>query len=111
MNTVSSFVMKSVVLSLDGPVATVRLNRPPLNVLDFHMMDEVRVTLEALERRSEVIAIILSGSERAFSAGVDVAIHTPEQVPTMLQKFHGLIGVLAKLRKITVAEVRGACLG
>src|SRR5262249_11012588 len=111
MNTVSNFVMKSVVLSLDGPVATVRLNRPPMNVLDFQMIDELLLTLQALERRSEVIAIILSGSERAFSAGVDVAIHTPEQVPTMLQKFHGLIAVLAKLRKITVAEVRGACLG
>ena len=111
MNTVSSFVMKSVVLSLDGPVATVRLNRPPLNVLDFQMIDELLLTLQALERRSEVIAIILSGSERAFSAGVDVAIHTPDQVPTMLQKFHGLIGVLAKLRKITLAEARGACLG
>src|SRR5215510_13707071 len=92
MNTVSSFVMKSVVLSLDGPVATVRLNRPPLNVLDFQMIDELLLTLQALERRSEVIAIILSGSERVFSAGVDVAIHTPDQVPTMLQKFHGLIG-------------------
>ena len=111
MNSGSSFAMKSAVLSLDGPVATVRLNRPPLNVLDFQMMDELLVTLQALERRSEVIAIVLNGSARAFSAGVDVAIHTPDKIQTMLQKFHGLIAVLAKLRKITLAEVRGACLG
>ncbi|HEY6971294.1 MAG TPA: enoyl-CoA hydratase/isomerase family protein, partial [Candidatus Angelobacter sp.] len=26
-------------------------------------------------------------------------------------KFHGLIAILAKLRKVTIAEVRGACLG
>src|SRR5262249_28754298 len=64
-----------------------------------------------VEARSEVLAIILSGNERAFSAGVDVAIHAPEKIPAMLQKFHGLIGVLSKLRKVTIAEVRGMCLG
>lgn len=75
------------------------------------MMDELLETLQALEQRNEVSAVLLSGSERAFSAGVEVAIHTPDKIPTMLQKFHGLIGFLAKLRKVTIAEVRGACLG
>src|SRR5215471_14873903 len=107
MNSVSSFAMKSAVLSLDGPVARIRLHHPPLNVLDFQIMDELLVTLQALERRSEVAAIILTGGERAFSAGVDVAIHTPDLVPTMLRKFHGLILTLTKLTKITIAEVHG----
>jgi len=111
MNSVSSFAMKSAVLSLDGPVARIRLHHPPLNVLDFQIMDELLVTLQALERRSEVAAIILTGGERAFSAGVDVAIHTPDLVPTMLRKFHGLILTLTKLTKITIAEVHGICLG
>ena len=103
--------MKRTALSLDGPVARIRLERPPLNVLDFPMMDELRLTLKALERRPEVSAVILTGSERAFCAGVDVAVHTPDKIQEMLQKFHGLIGALAKLRKITLAEVSGACLG
>jgi cyclohexa-1,5-dienecarbonyl-CoA hydratase len=103
--------MNRTVLSLDGPVARVRLDHPPLNVLDFQMMDELRAALKSLETRNEVAAVVLSGSERAFSAGVDVAIHTPDKIPTMLEKFHGLIGALAKFRKITIAEVQGACLG
>lgn len=111
MNSVSTFAMKSAALSLDGPVARIKLDRPPLNILDFEMMDELRITLEALEPRPEVSAIVITGSERAFSSGVDVAIHTPDKIPAMLQKFHGLIGFLAKMRKITIAEVHGACLG
>jgi cyclohexa-1,5-dienecarbonyl-CoA hydratase len=111
MNSASTLVMKSTALTLDGPVARIKLQRPPLNILDFQVMDELRVTLEALEARSEVSAVVLSGSERAFSAGVDVAIHTPDKIQTMLEKFHGLIGVVAKLRKVTIAEVQGACLG
>ena len=110
MSSASTFVNRAA-LSLDGPVARIRLERPPLNVLDFQMMDELRVTLEALERRAEVAAVVLCGSERAFSAGVDVAIHTPDKIQTMLQKFHGLIGALIKLPKITIAEVQGVCLG
>jgi cyclohexa-1,5-dienecarbonyl-CoA hydratase len=111
MNPASTLQMKRAALRLEGPVARITLDHPPLNVLDFAMMDELRVTLEALEPRPEVCAIVISGSNRAFSAGVDVGVHTPDKIQEMLQKFHGLIGALARLRKITIAEVSGACLG
>ncbi|HEY6249221.1 MAG TPA: enoyl-CoA hydratase/isomerase family protein [Candidatus Angelobacter sp.] len=107
----STLKMKRIALELDGRVARIHLDHAPVNVFDLPMMDELFVTLQELEARSEVSAIILSGSKRAFSAGVDVAIHTPDKTPAMLQKFHGLIGLLAKLRKVTIAEVRGMCLG
>jgi cyclohexa-1,5-dienecarbonyl-CoA hydratase len=110
MNSVSTSI-KRVAVDLHGPLARINFTRPPLNVLDFQMMDELLEALQALEQRSEIAAIVLSGGERAFSAGVDVAVHTPDKIQTMLQKFHSLIGVLAKLRKITIAEVHGACLG
>src|SRR5690349_23190435 len=111
MSSASTSATNRATLNLDGPVARIKLDRPPLNVLDFQMMDEVRAALQSLEARNEITAVILSGSERAFSAGVDVAIHTPDKIQTMLQKFHGLIGTLAKFRKVTIAEVNGACLG
>src|SRR6476469_8218608 len=92
-------------------LARVTLARPPLNVIDFQMMDELLAALQQLEQRKEVSVVIISGGERAFSAGVDVAVHTPDKVQTMLQKFHGVILALTRLPKITIAEVRGACLG
>ncbi|HKV95383.1 MAG TPA: enoyl-CoA hydratase/isomerase family protein [Candidatus Angelobacter sp.] len=98
-------------VSLHDPLARITLTHPPLNVIDFQMMDELAEALRGLEQRSEIIAVVLSGSERAFSAGVDVAVHTPDKIQTMFQKFHGLIGALVKFPKITIAEVRGACLG
>lgn len=103
--------LKRTALELDGPIARIHLDHPPVNVIDFPMIDELFVTLQKLEERSEVSAIVLSGSKRAFSAGVDVSIHTPDNIPAMLQKFHTLIGLLSKLRKVTIAEVRGTCLG
>src|SRR5882672_8417396 len=93
-----------------GPLVRITLAHPPLNVIDFQMMDELLDALQ-LELNKEVLVVVLSGGERAFSAGVDVAIHTPDKIQTMLQKFHSVIGALVKLPKITIAEVHGVCLG
>ena len=98
-------------LATDGPLARITFIHPPLNVFDFRQMDELADALKQVEEHREISAVIITGGERAFSAGVDVAVHTPEQVPEMLRKFHGLILAVAKFPKITIAEVHGACLG
>jgi cyclohexa-1,5-dienecarbonyl-CoA hydratase len=98
-------------LGFKGPVARIAFAHPPLNVFDFQMLDELFAALQAVEQRPEVSTLLLSGGQRAFSAGVDVALHTPDKVPAMLQKFHGLVLALTRLTKITIAEVQGACLG
>ena len=94
-----------------GKLAHITLTHPPLNVIDFQMMDELHAALQQLEQKREVSVVIISGGERAFSAGVDVGVHTPDKVQTMLQKFHGVILALTRFTKIVIAEVRGACLG
>jgi cyclohexa-1,5-dienecarbonyl-CoA hydratase len=98
-------------IHLEPPISRIALTRPPLNILDIQMMDELLAALQSVQERSEVCALVITGSERAFSAGVDVAVHTPGLVPSMLEKFHGLILAVTRLTKITIAEVQGACLG
>ncbi|MGH9570605.1 MAG: enoyl-CoA hydratase/isomerase family protein, partial [Candidatus Angelobacter sp.] len=95
----------------EGPLARITFTHPPLNVLDFQMMEELLQALQSLQQLPALFVVIISGDAHAFSAGVDVAVHTPELVQTMLQKFHGMIMALVKFPKITVAEVCGACLG
>ena len=107
----SATTTKRVAVEAQGQLARLTLNHPPLNVIDFQMMDELIAVLQELDQRREVSTVILSGSARGFSAGVDVAVHTPDKVPTMLQKFHGVILALTKFSKITIADVRGVCLG
>ncbi|MGZ7060818.1 MAG: enoyl-CoA hydratase/isomerase family protein, partial [Candidatus Angelobacter sp.] len=94
-----------VAVETHGQLARITLTHPPLNVIDFQMMDELLAALQQLEQRREVSVVIIKGGERGFSAGVDVAVHTPDKIQTMLQKFHGVIGALVKFPKITIAEV------
>jgi len=98
-------------VSLQAPVTRVILANPPVNVIDLEMMDELLVVLAEVEQRSDIVALVFAGSDRAFSAGVDIGIHTPDQARGMLEKFHSVIKAVVDSRKVTVAAVRGTCLG
>ncbi len=84
-------------LSVDigSPVARIVLCHAPLNVIDIAMMEELAYALKEMEARSEISVIVLSGAGKAFSAGVDVAAHTPVKVEEMLLKFHAPVACTA----------------
>jgi len=92
-------------------VARVVLRSVPLNVIDIPMMEELAQVLAEMESRSNISVIVLSGEGRTFSAGVDVAAHVPDKVEAMLLKFHAVIRALVASKKVTLAAVRGHCLG
>ena len=56
-----------------GPVATLRLDRPQaMNALTFDVYRELTDTLRALADQSDVRAVVLTGTGRAFCTGGDV---------------------------------------
>jgi cyclohexa-1,5-dienecarbonyl-CoA hydratase len=100
-----------IALELNPPVARLRLDHPPINVIDISMMEELSQALADVEARSDISVVLFSGSQHAFSAGVDVAAHTLDKVEDMLAKFHAVIRALVSSRKVTIAAVHGHCLG
>ena len=92
-------------------VAWITLDRPPLNVLNLPMLAEFRAFLTTIERNTGIDHVVLQGTGRAFSAGVDVKDHTREKVPAMLDAVHGVIRALLTLPQVTIAAISGACLG
>jgi cyclohexa-1,5-dienecarbonyl-CoA hydratase len=98
-------------LEVDGSVARIVLRRPPLNIIDIPMMEELAQSLAEIESRPDVSMIVVSGQGTAFSAGVDVAAHTPDKVEEMLTKFHAVIRALVATTKVTIAATHGHCLG
>jgi cyclohexa-1,5-dienecarbonyl-CoA hydratase len=109
--TPTGLTLTRVLLDIEGAVARIALRNPPLNVIDTTMIEELARVVSEVESQSEVAVVILRGAGKGFSAGVDIAAHTPDKVEEMLTKFHGLIRSLVGTRKITIAAVRGACLG
>jgi len=101
---------KTISLEFSKHVARLRLKLPPQNVITLLMMDELRAAIEQVEQQP-VASVIISGSETAFSSGVDVAAHTPDKVEEMLRLFHSVVRSVAACKKITIAAVQGNCLG
>jgi cyclohexa-1,5-dienecarbonyl-CoA hydratase len=100
-----------IALEVRGAVARISFSNPPLNVIDLAMTKELRESLAALEARSDVSTVVFEGTSRAFSAGVDIKAHLPEQIHEMLAGFHAVIRAIVASRKITLAVGRGVCLG
>ena len=98
-------------LDMEDAAARITLRNAPLNVIDIPMMEELAQVLSDIESRREIVAIVLGGDGKAFSAGVDIAAHTPDKVEGMLQKFHAVIRAMVATKKVTIAAVHGLCLG
>jgi len=57
-----------------GKVAVVRLNRPKaMNALNDNMMNELGDALRKFDKDPAINVIVLTGSEKAFAAGADIA--------------------------------------
>jgi cyclohexa-1,5-dienecarbonyl-CoA hydratase len=93
-------------------VVRITMDRAPLNVLNIPLLRELDAALTACAADTVIDVIVIEGAgQRAFSAGVDIRDHTREQVPEMLDVVHGVIRKLLAIPQVTVALVRGVCLG
>lgn len=62
-----------VLVEVDGPVATVTLNRPEArNALNRELRKALPAALRELDGRDDIAAIVLTGADPAFCAGLDL---------------------------------------
>nr|WP_315401205.1 enoyl-CoA hydratase [uncultured Duganella sp.] len=65
---------EDLIVEVHGNVALIRLNRPKaLNALNDRMMDELGEALLKFDADPAIGCIVLTGSEKAFAAGADIA--------------------------------------
>ena len=97
---------------VEGGLGFLTFDHPPVNVLTIPVMEEAVAALGSLEGDDGVKVIVVEAAgTRAFSAGVDVADHTPEKMDHMLKVFNDLCLGLHRSPKPTVAAVRRMALG
>ena len=102
----------STLLFHPGPrVASIVLNRPPLNIIDLQMLDELNAVWTEVEDLKAQVVVISGAGERAFSAGVDVADHEPGKIEIVLEKFHRIILRMRRADCISIAAIHGYALG
>jgi enoyl-CoA hydratase/carnithine racemase len=95
----------------DG-VATVRLNHPPFNALSFALLDELARAAALLTRTPSVRAVVLTGTEQAFSGGGDSSDFSgPEEVIRGIDLIRAAFDGVAAIPRPVIAAIRGVALG
>lgn len=94
---------------VDG-IARIVFQNPPVNGLGHGLRLGLVNALDAAEADDSVQAVVMTGTERAFSGGADITeFGTPKagQQPTL----RTVIEVLDQFPKLVVAAIDGVCLG
>jgi methylglutaconyl-CoA hydratase len=105
-------------IELDGPVATIWMNRPDLhNAFDQDLIAELTAACKALDHDDDVRVVILAGRGKSFSAGADLnwmkraAENGIDDNLDDARALARMLRALAEMRKPTIARVQGAALG
>lgn len=99
--------------TVDDRVARITLARPPVNILNIAMMQEINAALDECAGQRELAAIVFAAAPdcRAFSAGVAVEEHAHETIFQMLDSFHSIFRNLEQIARPVLAVVNGPALG
>lgn len=110
-----------IVYEVTDNAAVIRLNRPEtLNAFTYHTLKEIRMAVDAAVKDSRVIGIIITGTGRGFSAGLDAAVLasvTSGETPTSNKReaaddeLPGIFSYLLEVPKPVIAAINGVAAG
>lgn len=108
--------MADTILQLADGVATVTIDRPPVNALTIDSYREVTAVFEGLATRDDIRCIILTGTgQRAFCAGFDfrhfAAAGDTEDDPRRPEVLRGMFEAIRSSPIPVIAAINGPAIG
>ena len=105
--------MSLVEFTIQGSVALIRLNRPPVNALSTEFVDDIGEAVGQAEE-SNIRAVVITGGDH-FAAGADIKefgeIFASDSEDQLASKLSEVASRLEGLDKPTIAAIRGFALG
>jgi len=92
-------------------VAKLVLNHPPYNVLTVPMMSEIAEAIEGLSTRSDIKAILITSSQKMFSAGISLEDSKSDRVFQTLDAFNRVFSAIREISKPLIVVVNGPAIG
>ena len=102
---------KFIQFDTSGFVARLVLNHAPYNVLTVPMMVEIAEAIEGLSSRNDIKAIVISSSQKMFSAGISLEDSKSERVFQTLDAFNRVFIAIHEISKPLVVVVNGPAVG
>jgi enoyl-CoA hydratase/carnithine racemase len=98
----------------DEAIATIRLDRPPMNALNAQVQDEIAAAAAEVDTDPAVRAVVLFGGAKVFAAGADIkemAEARFAQVAVDSRRLQAAFTTVARIGKPVVAAITGYALG
>ena len=98
----------------DQSIATIRLDRPPMNALNGQVQEEIAAAAAQVGADPAVAAVVLYGGEKVFAAGADIkemADATYASMAADTRRLQASFTAVARIPKPVVAAVTGYALG
>ena len=95
-------------------VATIRLNRPPMNAINTALQEQLRAAADRVSADPAVRAVVVFGGEKVFAAGADVKEFAGQDHAYMFRDANRLssaMDAVARIPKPVIAAVTGYALG
>src|SRR5260370_10138132 len=107
-------------LRIEGPIATITLNRPAaFNSIDLSIAKKLEQLGAEVEASDEIRVLVIEGAGRAFCGGGDLqtigAAAAPDNIAPvvgeMLSHYHAFITTLRRMPKDRLASLHGSAAG
>jgi enoyl-CoA hydratase/carnithine racemase len=101
-------------VEIDQAIATIRLDRPPMNAINAQLRAELAAAATAVADDPLVRAVIIYGGERVFAAGADIKEMADADYTTMAvvsRQLQDALTAVARIGKPVVAAITGYALG
>src|SRR4249919_1058550 len=98
----------------DEAIATIRLDRPPMNALNAQVQDEIAAAAAQVGADHAIRAVVVYGGGKVFAAGADIkemAGASYARVAEDSRRLQAAFTAVAKIPKPVVAAVSGYALG
>jgi enoyl-CoA hydratase/carnithine racemase len=102
-------------VEIDEAVATIRLDRPPMNALSAAVLDEIAAAAAQVSADPAIRAVVLYGGAKVFAAGADVkemsALGYAEMSAVGSRRLQDTFTAVARIGKPVIAAITGYALG
>ena len=92
---------------VDGEVATLSLNRPPANLLNIDVLEELNEAVLSLRAQKAIEVLLVRSSPAVFSEGMDLGEHVAKRVQRLMHVYMRLFESMRMMDAIQVAVVQG----
>jgi enoyl-CoA hydratase/carnithine racemase len=106
-------------LCVTDQIATVTMNRPPVNAMSSDWVGEFHAMLDRLDERDDWVVLHVRSGVKVFSAGADLKemrarFARPDGIDAMvhaIRDYQRLFARIEALPRVTLAEISGAAVG